>query len=130
MQTQAADGNLGGHAATFEFMYCHGMAACALSEAYGMTHDARLREPVRRAVDYTLRAQDPVGGGWRYKPGDAGDTSQLGWQMMTLKSAELAGIPIPERNPAGSRPLSAERLVGQIRRPGRPIAPASCPADR
>ena len=59
MRTQAPDGNLGGQAATFEFMYCHAMAACALSEAYGMTRDSRLREPVRRAVGYTLRAQDP-----------------------------------------------------------------------
>ena len=101
MQIQAPDGNLGGQAATFEFMYCHAMAACALSEAYGMTHDSRLREPVRRAVGYTVRAQDPIGGGWRYKPGDAGDTSQLGWQLMTLKSAELAGIPIPDTTRQG-----------------------------
>ena len=96
MRIQAADGNLAGQAAPFEFMYSHAMASCALSEAYGMTHDERLREPVRRAVGYTLKAQDPVGGGWRYRPGDAGDTSQLGWQLMTLKSAELAGIPIPD----------------------------------
>ena len=46
MRIQAPDGNLGGQAATFEFMYCHAMAACALSEAYGMTRDSRLREPV------------------------------------------------------------------------------------
>ena len=101
MRTQGVDGNLAGEAAPFEFMYCHGMAACALSEAYGMTHDARLSGPVRRAVNYTLRAQDPIGGGWRYKPGDAGDTSQMGWQLMTLKSAELAGIPIPDSTRQG-----------------------------
>ena len=101
MQIQAPDGNLGGQAATFEFMYCHAMATCALSEAYGMTHDSRLHEPVSRAVAYTVRAQDPIGGGWRYKPGDAGDTSQLGWQMMTLKSAQLAGIPISDATRQG-----------------------------
>ena len=101
MRTQAADGNLAGQAAPFEFMYCHAMAACALSEAYGMTHDARLREPVRKAVGYTLRAQDSIGGGWRYKSGDAGDTSQMGWQLMPLKSAELAGIPIPDSTRQG-----------------------------
>ena len=95
LRTQAADGNLGGQAATFEFMYCHAMATCALSEAYGMTRDSRLLQPLRRAIDYTVRAQDSAGGGWRYRPGDAGDTSQLGWQLMALKSAELAGIPIP-----------------------------------
>jgi hypothetical protein len=37
-----------------------------------------------------------VTGGWRYRPGDLGDTSQLGWQVMALRSAELAGIDVPE----------------------------------
>jgi hypothetical protein len=101
LRTQAADGNLAGQAAPFEFMYAHAMAACAISEAYGMTHDARLREPVTRAIGYTIAAQDPVGGGWRYRPGDQGDTSQLGWQLMALKSAELAGIPMPEKTRQG-----------------------------
>ncbi len=101
MRTQAPNGNLGGQAAAFEFMYCHAMAACALSEAYGMTRDRRLREPVRRAVGYTVAAQDPKGGGWRYRPGDAGDTSQLGWQLMSLKSADLAGIAMPEQTRQG-----------------------------
>lgn len=101
MRSQGSDGNLGGQAAIFEFMYCHAMAACAMSEAYGMTHDERLREPVRRAVGYTVSAQDPKGGGWRYRPGDPGDTSQLGWQLMSLKSADLAGIAIPDRTRQG-----------------------------
>jgi hypothetical protein len=101
MLAQLPDGNLGGQAAPFEFMYCHAMATCALSEAYGMTHDERLRDSVRRAIGYTLAAQDPKGGGWRYKPGDAGDTSQLGWQLMSLKSAELAGISVPPNTRQG-----------------------------
>lgn len=123
LRTQAANGNLGGNAAAFEFMYSHAMAACALSEAYGMTRDARLREPVSRAVAYTLAAQDPTGGGWRYRPGDPGDTSQLGWQLMTLKSAELAGIPIPETTRQGIirylRSVSSGRYGGRAAyRPG------------
>ena len=101
MRLQAPDGNLGGPAAAYEFMYSHAMATCALSEAYGMTHDRRLREPVRRAIGYTIAAQDPRGGGWRYRPGDPGDTSQLGWQLMSLKSAELAGIPMPDKTRQG-----------------------------
>ncbi|MHC4399629.1 MAG: prenyltransferase/squalene oxidase repeat-containing protein [Planctomycetota bacterium] len=96
IDAQGDDGNLGGEAGTYAFMYCHAMATFTLSEAYGMTADPRLNEPVSRAVEYTLAAQDPVGGGWRYNPGDPGDTSQFGWQLMALKSAELAGIPIPE----------------------------------
>lgn len=95
LRAQAADGNLAGDAAVYEFMYCHGIAAIALSEAYGMTKDTRLREPVRRAIAYSIAAQDPSGGGWRYRSQEAGDTSQLGWQVMALTSAELAGIAVP-----------------------------------
>jgi hypothetical protein len=91
LRVQGRDGNLG-----------HAMAACALSEAYGLTGDPQLRDPVYRAVLYTVAAQDPSGGGWRYSPRDPGDTSQLGWQLMVLKSAELAGIPIPERSAQGA----------------------------
>jgi hypothetical protein len=101
LRTQARDGNLGGEASTYEFMYCHAMAACALSEAYGMTRDKQLRESLVRAIGYTVAAQDRRGGGWRYKPGDPGDTSQLGWQLMSLKSAELAGIAIPDSTRRG-----------------------------
>jgi hypothetical protein len=101
LSIQAADGALGGNGQAYEFMYCHAMAACALSEAYGMTHDRRLERPVRRAIAFTIAAQDQRGGGWRYRPGDPGDTSQLGWQLMALKSADLAGIPIPPSTRAG-----------------------------
>jgi hypothetical protein len=107
---QAQDGNLYGPATMPAAMYCHGMATLALAEAYGMTGDKQLAEPLRRAVDYTLSAQHPVFGGWRYRsnrdwmhdPGQEGtdrvllgDTSQLGWQLMALKAAELAGLEIP-----------------------------------
>ncbi len=96
IRIQAADGNLCGDAEMYAAMYCHGMAAFALAEAYGMTGDPKLRPAVERAIGYTISAQHPTRGGWRYRPGDAmGDTSQLGWQLMALKSAQLAGIDVP-----------------------------------
>ncbi|MBC7853074.1 MAG: hypothetical protein IAF94_06535, partial [Pirellulaceae bacterium] len=52
------------------------------------------KNAVTKAIDYTIRSQHS-GGGWRYRPGDAGDLSQFGWQVMSLKSAEMAGLPIP-----------------------------------
>jgi hypothetical protein len=92
---QSVDGNLGGRAEAFAFMYCHAMAGLALSEACGMTGDRQWHDPVKRAVSYTLSTQNRTTGGWRYRPQDVGDTSQLGWQLMFLKSAGMAGMPMP-----------------------------------
>lgn len=76
-------------------MYCHSIATLALAEAYGMTHDAYLKDSLMRAAQYSINAQDVRGGGWRYRPRDPGDLSQFGWQAMALKSVERSGIEIP-----------------------------------
>jgi hypothetical protein len=96
VRNQGVNGNLAGKAELYAYMYCHGMAALAMSEAYAMTGDVRLLPSVRAAVAYTLAAQNMTTGGWRYKPQDVGDTSQLGWQLMVLKSAEIGGLRIPQ----------------------------------
>ncbi|MGC4003504.1 MAG: squalene--hopene cyclase [Pirellulales bacterium] len=93
--TQRRDGSLAGDAELFAAMYSHGIAALALSEAYALTADKRLDPGVRLAMDYTVRAQNLPTGSWRYQPNDQGDMSQLGWQLMALKSAEVAGVPTP-----------------------------------
>jgi len=98
---QATDGNLAGSAKLFARMYCHGMATLAICEAYAMTGDHRMHGSAERAVQYTIDSQDPETGGWRYQPADRGDMSQFGWQVMALKSAELAGIRIPGETRAG-----------------------------
>lgn len=54
-----------------------------------------LRDALIRALTFTMSHQDPVGGGWRYRRGQAGDVSMLGWHLMALKSAEIGGITIP-----------------------------------
>lgn len=96
------DGNLAAEAEPFSRMYCHGMAAFAMSEALAMTSDDAFREPVARAIGYSVRAQDRANsGGWRYRPGEAGDTSQLGWQLMAIKSADLAGVRLDPATRAG-----------------------------
>ncbi|MBX3411903.1 MAG: hypothetical protein KF708_04235 [Pirellulales bacterium] len=104
---QATNGSFAGKAKTYAAMYCHGMALLAIAEAYGMTGDPELADSMRRGVQFTLAAQHPSNGGWRYRPGDLGDTSQLGWQLMALKSAELAGLPMPD--------LTRERMYRFIR---------------
>jgi len=52
-----------------------------------LTHVAQL------AVRFIEKAQHRRGG-WRYTPGQAGDTSVVGWQMMALRSAYLAGLDV------------------------------------
>jgi len=76
--------------------YSHSIASLALCEAYGMTQDVALKAPAQAAVDFMVRSQDAVGGGWRYQPGFESDTSVSGWFMMALKSAELSGLEVPK----------------------------------
>lgn len=77
------------------WLYSHGIAAIALCEAYGMTRDEALREPAQKALDFIVAAQHPTKGGWRYAPREGSDTSVSGWQLMALKSGELAGLRVP-----------------------------------
>jgi len=95
LRIQAADGNLAGDAQTYAAMYCHGMASLALGEAYAMTGDPRIKPYLEKAIRFTIRSQHS-GGGWRYRPGDRGDMSQFGWQLMALRSAQLSGIRVPD----------------------------------
>lgn len=95
LRSQGPNGNLSGDAKLFASMYCHGMASLAISEAYALTGDHRLRPYVQRAIDFSVASQHPHSGGWRYLPGDLGDMSQFGWQVMAVKSAQMAGIDVP-----------------------------------
>jgi hypothetical protein len=79
----------------FARMYCHGIAAFALSECYAMTGDPTLLQSVTSAAGFTIKCQDPISGGWRYVPQDKGDLSQFGWQALALRSAHHGGLDIP-----------------------------------
>jgi hypothetical protein len=75
-------------------MYDQGLATIVICEAYGMSRDERLKLPAQKAINYIVAAQHQ-GGGWRYKPKEAGDTSVTGWQFMALKAGETAGLIVP-----------------------------------
>ena len=81
-------------------MYAHGLATICLTEAYAMTKEKSLRVPAQAAVNFVMYAQDPVGGGWRYSPQQAGDTSVVGWQLMALKSGYMGYLQINQQVPA------------------------------
>ncbi len=92
---QNQDGNLAVGAGGNTHMYSHGIATIALCEAYAMSKDAALQKPAQDAINYIVYAQHQPSGGWRYQPKQPGDTSVVGWQVMALKSGQMAGLVIP-----------------------------------
>ena len=97
MEVQGDDGDLRDSLKGNQMgMYAHGQGAIVLVEALAMTGDERFRDPAQRAIDFICDAQHKEGG-WRYNPGDRGDTSVFGWQMMALQSATAPdlGLSVP-----------------------------------
>lgn len=87
----------GGHMVRGERgMYSHAIATIALAEAFTMTEDSWLVEPTAAARLYIENAQHKKGG-WRYNPGNAGDMTVTGWQIMALKSCQLGKAITPPR---------------------------------
>lgn len=76
-------------------MYAHGLAAIALCEAFAMTKDRSLEPYAQAAINYIGVAQHEKGG-WRYDPLEPGDTTVTGWQVMALKSAQMAYLRLPK----------------------------------
>lgn len=111
---QTTAGYLGGEAKNYDQNYCHAIATFALAEAYAMQKDAnefpQLRTAVRRGVKYISQIQNEDGG-WRYGKGES-DMSMFGWQLMALKSAVNAGIPVPEETRRGMVKFLGARGLG------------------
>jgi hypothetical protein len=95
-QQQQRTGDFGGAGEVGGTMYSHGLATIAMCEAYGLTQDPNLKRCAQRAIDYVVFAQHE-GGGWRYGPKQKGDTSVTGWEIMALKTAQMAGLNVPAR---------------------------------
>ncbi len=81
-------------------MYAHGLATIALCECYAMLSprakkkNRELAYAAQAALRFIENAQHPEDGGWRYNPGDAGDTSVVGWQMMALRSGYVGSLDV------------------------------------
>jgi len=74
--------------------YNSSLAILALSEAYGMGGDSRLKNAVKKGVRFIIKVQKRDGG-WAHEPPTVNSTSVLGWMIMALKSARMAGIYVP-----------------------------------
>lgn len=80
--------------------YAHAIATYALAEAYTMTNNILLREPLERAVQVMIRHQladggfagPPAQGGGGYQYGGTGqsDNSVTAWNIQALKAAQIA----------------------------------------
>jgi hypothetical protein len=101
LSNQSPDGDLRGPpefrggASQQANMYDHAIAMLAISESALLSGDPRLRSSALAAAQFIVDAQDRDGGGWRYAPGQRGDTSVFGWEIMALHSAELLGFKVP-----------------------------------
>src|SRR5207253_2405573 len=73
-------------------MYGQALATLALCEAYAMTGDKELHDAAQGGLDFIAYTQDAKGGGWRYNPGEPGDTTVTGWMLMALKSGQMARL--------------------------------------
>ncbi|HOX06030.1 MAG TPA: terpene cyclase/mutase family protein, partial [Planctomycetota bacterium] len=92
LKNQRADGGWGdiNQSSGYE-IYASTIGTLAMAEAYGMTRDARLSASAQKGVDYILKAQDKYAG-WHH--GGLRSTSVVGWAVMALKSAKIAGLKV------------------------------------
>jgi hypothetical protein len=88
LKQQGGDGQFGDG-------YAHALATLVLCEAYGMTSDPKLKPHAQLAVDKIVEWQGKDGG-FRYSPKDDGDLSVTGWHVQALRSAQLAGLKVPQ----------------------------------
>lgn len=89
-------------------MYGHALSTLFLSEVWGMSRQADLREKLRKAVQLIVDCQNKRGG-WSYFPKieDRTDLSVSVMQVMALRSAAEAGIYVPQE--------TIDRAVSAIR---------------
>lgn len=74
-------------------LYGYGLTTLVMAEAFGMTGDPDLERYVNALTVFLARHQHPLGG-WRYELGQPGDITVTGWQIVALKSSQLAGAAV------------------------------------
>ena len=74
-------------------LYGYGITTLVMAEAFGMTGDPDLERYVNALSVFLARHQHPLGG-WRYELGQPGDITVTGWQVVALKSSQIAGAAV------------------------------------
>ncbi|MDJ0973124.1 MAG: hypothetical protein QNJ98_01515 [Planctomycetota bacterium] len=102
--TQFYDGGYpvtGGGDQSWVYAYQIAMGIWGICESYALSGDEDISEPSQWGIDYLVRVQTP-GAGWRYGPRyKQSDTSCTSWVMMTMKTADLAGLEVAQRSMDG-----------------------------
>ena len=107
------------------YMYEHGIAAfalteaCAVAAAMGEPPNERYVNAARRAVQF-IHDMQHTDGGWRYTDDltRESDTSVTGWQVLALKTAKEAGIPVTDECIQQTRKFFTARALGENGRTG------------
>ena len=77
--------------------YGHAMGTYALAEAYTMTDNILLKEPLQRAVNVIIKGQMPNGGyDYDYKKENRNDLSIAAWNLQALKAAYISKATGPD----------------------------------
>jgi hypothetical protein len=96
------NGRIGTSFTGHQWVYEHGIATYALSEALTFSRTLQFKMPeleaaVEKAVDVIIKGQTKAGG-WDYgfKDTSRNDLSVVGWQMQALKAAKASGVKAPD----------------------------------
>jgi hypothetical protein len=96
-----------------QVLYIHALATMAVSEAYSSKSNLVPAQAVQRAADYIVSGQSAKGG-WSYAAKqERSDTSNTGWQIQALRSAERAGARVPKETWA-----KVSRYLDSVAAPG------------
>lgn len=88
---QADDGCIGPRSAA-GFLRQHVIASLALTEAYGMTTDAKVKAPAERAIAFALTSRKSPES--RRLPDGELDAQTAGWMVLLLKSGLMSELPV------------------------------------
>lgn len=92
--------------------YRNGIAAYALSEAYGMTHIPFIKPPMEKSLTWIVEGQQSNGGfDYFYKKDERWDLSVACWQFQALKAGYVAGADVNGLKKAIDRGISFMKNV-------------------
>jgi hypothetical protein len=100
--------------------YGHAMATYALAEAYTMTQNPLIKEPLERGTRVIMEGMQANGGfDYDYKPGPRNDFSVGAWNVQAMKAAKIANVALPNLEAALQKGMDGALLNSQESDAGR-----------